>query len=124
MGLTYAEREEERQKRRRQTPAYKNNYRKWAKKNPEKKRASKIKSKFGMTPGDYEKKLIEQRGVCAICKQKEFVSNRHLAVDHSHVTQKNRGLLCTKCNSVLGWVNEDITTLHSMIQYLELWSKS
>lgn len=43
-----------------------------------------------------------QGGTCAICDQ-PCASGRRLAVDHDHVTNRIRGLLCAKCNSCLGW---------------------
>lgn len=42
-----------------------------------------------------------------------------LAVDHCHTTGKFRGFLCSNCNTVLGLVHENITTLQFLINYLE-----
>ena len=57
---------------------------------------------FNLTPIQYSELLTVQNNVCAICK-KLCSSGRKLAVDHSHLTGKNRGLLCTSCNTKLGW---------------------
>ena len=60
------------------------------------------KSKFNITLDDYDRMFEEQKGVCAICGQPQK-SSRRLAVDHNHITGKIRGLLCTVCNTDLGW---------------------
>lgn len=56
-----------------------------------------------LTVEEYDEMLLEQEGVCWICKRAPK-SNRRLSVDHDHDTGQVRGLLCTKCNTTLGWV--------------------
>lgn len=58
-----------------------------------------LKSEYGVTPEWYEQKLAEQGGKCAICSAVRSTLN--LAVDHCHVTQKNRGIICGRCNTAL-----------------------
>lgn len=51
--------------------------------------------------------------LCAICKQPETISTinksynivgvNKLTADHNHETKEFRGLLCQRCNSMLGW---------------------
>jgi Autographiviridae endonuclease VII len=48
---------------------------------------------------------------------------RALFVDHSHITGKVRALLCDKCNRALGSVNDDISILKSLIDYIEKYGK-
>lgn len=67
--------------------------------------------------------LIEtQRGLCAICGQPETIKRgealKALAVDHDHITGKIRELLCQRCNTVLGIVDDNIEILDTMIEYL------
>jgi hypothetical protein len=57
---------------------------------------------FGITQAQYDEMLIQQEGVCAICRRPQSGRNR-LAVDHDHNTGKVRGLLCSMCNAALGW---------------------
>src|SRR5262249_25053635 len=61
-------------------------------------------NRYGMSLLEYELRLVFQNGACAICKKK---SKGILCVDHCHVTGKVRGLLCKKCNSALGFCDDD-----------------
>ena len=96
----------------------------WIKLHPDKKRNNDLKSLFGITLDQYKEMLKEQNGVCAICGKKETeIDNRtnkkrNLAVDHDHKSEKIRGLLCGKCNKMLGLVNDNINILLSAINYL------
>lgn len=47
----------------------------------------------------YDAKMKTQRGVCAICAG--LNGAQRLCIDHDHVTEQRRGLLCTRCNSAL-----------------------
>lgn len=103
------------------------NARKWASRRarePEYERRRHLKRKFGITVEDYERMLTEQGGVCAICKGPETTVHaatgmvNSLAVDHCHTTLKVRGLLCWRCNTMIGKVEEDPQILQSMIIYL------
>lgn len=78
----------------------------WAKDNPDKHRAFNWRNKYGIdfTPEQYESMHKLQGGVCKICGRPEPASGRRLAVDHDHRTGEVRGLLCTKCNTTVGWV--------------------
>ena len=65
----------------------------------------------------YETRLAAQEGVCAICKRLN-VNGKELNVDHCHVTKIFRGLLCDRCNLVLGLIYDDVETLYAAIAYL------
>jgi ABC-type nitrate/sulfonate/bicarbonate transport system substrate-binding protein len=82
-------------------------------------RKAELLKKYGMTPEQYDATLEEQGGVCAICKTAPVA--RRLSVDHDHETLVVRGLLCSPCNSVLGFANDDIDRLKAAIAYLERW---
>lgn len=81
------------------------------------------KKRYGITISEYNALLIKQNNCCTICNIKEVDINHgrntYFAVDHCHVSGKVRGLLCYKCNSLLGFVNDDIETLKNAIKYLE-----
>ena len=81
-----------------------------------------LRTAFRMTEAEYLKKLSEQNGVCAICKKPEtvliFGKIIALSVDHNHETNKNRGLLCAKCNRGLGCYIDSPELLIAASQYL------
>jgi hypothetical protein len=72
-----------------------------------------------ITPEKYEELFSEQSGKCAICGV-TFGNNRcaKLFVDHDHKTGMARGLLCHKCNSLIGYANDSNETLQPAIDYL------
>ena len=76
-----------------------------------------LKREYGITPAEYNEKLEEQDGVCAICNQPQIL-NRRLSVDHEHETGKVRGLLCLNCNSALALFRESTDRMHAAIFYL------
>jgi len=81
-------------------------------------RKSKMIRKYGITPEVYKDMFVYQEGACAICGTPPPI-DRKLAVDHDHLTGKVRGLLCQKCNVVLGGANDSIEILTKAIKYLK-----
>lgn len=83
-----------------------------------------MKHDFGITREEYMSMYSHQHGCCAICGGQEPIvdsktgKQRNLAIDHDHVTGKIRGLLCSRCNLVLGKVRDDVNLLATMIGYL------
>lgn len=75
-----------------------------------------LKFQYGISLEHYNNIQNIQNGFCAICKIKP--EDHKLFVDHSHKTQKIRGLLCRKCNSLLGFCNDKKEILESAIIYL------
>jgi len=59
--------------------------------------------KYGLTLHDYYSLLKKQNMCCAICGKHQKDFNRLLSVDHDHKTGEIRGLLCSNCNSGLGF---------------------
>lgn len=61
-----------------------------------------------MSLEDYENLFRVQGGLCAICKRPEkecLTRTQHkLCVDHNHATGIIRGLLCHRCNVLVGAV--------------------
>jgi fructose-1,6-bisphosphatase len=62
-----------------------------------------LKRNFGITLAEYDQMLEDQHGICAICGGVN-PDGKRLAVDHDHETGKVRGLLCTSCNTRLGFL--------------------
>lgn len=78
-------------------------------------RSRRLMEEYGITADDYDRMYSEQGGLCLICGKSE-----KLFVDHSHITGKVRSLLCSKCNSLIGFCRENTPTLESAIEYLGL----
>lgn len=76
---------------------------------------------YKLSPEDYDKLYLKQRGCCVICGIHQIDLHYSLVVDHSHKTKKVRGLLCRKCNVMLGMANDDVEILKKGIQYLGLF---
>lgn len=92
----------------------------WTKSNTEKTQAKGRKTnlrRYNLSPEDYEKRLLAQGGVCAICGHKP--QKIRLSVDHDHSCcpgKSNscgkciRGLLCRNCNfRLLGQICREST---------------
>lgn len=71
-------------------------------------------AKYGLTPEYYQKQVELQDGKCLICKK----PTDKLYVDHNHVTGKFRGLICLKCNTVIGMADDEPTILEAAVEYL------
>lgn len=78
---------------------------------------------YGLTQEDYDRKLGEQGGVCAICAR-EPEAGKNLCVDHDHETGKARSLLCRRCNTAIGQLNDDPTLLEKAAEYLKRWDRA
>ena len=72
--------------------------------------------RYGITETEYTVLFESQDGVCAICGKAQFY--RPLAVDHDHKTGVIRGLLCDRCNWVIGLLKDDPTILERGATYL------
>ena len=95
----------------------------WREENPEKQRNLVFKTRYGITAQEYDQLLELQKGVCAICKEPETTLNKKkeikkLSVDHCHDSKNIRGLLCVKCNCMIGYARDSIKILGYGIKYL------
>ena len=81
------------------------------------------KKRYNITLEEYNRMLILQNSQCGICKISESEikhgRNKYFAVDHCHTTGKVRGLLCYKCNCILGFINDNTEHLANAIKYLK-----
>lgn len=83
-----------------------------------------LRLKYDLTLEEYKSMFEKQCGVCAICGSAETVIDKQtgkihtLCVDHCHKTGKVRGLLCHKCNSLLGYANDNVNILQKAQEYL------
>ncbi len=65
--------------------------------------ASRRRRRYGMEPEVYDCLVEQQGGACALCGQ---VPEYPLYVDHCHATKRNRGLVCGRCNQIVGVMDE------------------
>lgn len=61
--------------------------------------------------------LQDQNGGCAICGGPQTKSFRYFDVDHDKDTDRVRGLLCRRCNTGLGYI-EDGAFHDAAVEYL------
>jgi hypothetical protein len=94
------------------------------------KRFSILKVNYKITEEDFNVLLESQNYRCAICKTDRPLGKGVFNIDHDHLccptTSKNtktcgkciRGLLCSRCNTGLGFLDDNIDNLYSAITYL------
>lgn len=77
-----------------------------------------LQNAYGLTLADFKAMEALQDGVCYVCKDPEL---RHaaLVVDHCHGSGAVRKLLCSRCNSALGFALDDPARLRALADYLE-----
>jgi len=92
-------------------------------------RSAFIKWKYGISQEEYLKLLKAQDFKCAICKTPHEEVRRPgnlkhdgvsygLCIDHNHITNKVRGLLCNQCNRALRLFKDNLEFLQNAIEYL------
>jgi hypothetical protein len=87
----------------------------WREQNPENVKMNDLKTRYGLSKrSDYARLVLAQNGCCAICKL-----GLSLSIDHCHLTNKVRGLLCRNCNTALGMLKDSPELLQSAIEYLK-----
>ena len=81
---------------------------------------------YGITLKERDVMWAEQGGVCAICHEvprEERTAgggiNDGICVDHDHVTGRIRGLLCSRCNWMLGNARDNVLILEAGAKYLQ-----
>ena len=94
----------------------------WSSRNPDKTkhyyRKNNLKA-LGLTFEDYDRMYSDQDGCCKICGTHSTKLTYMLATDHCHKTGKVRGLLCSKCNTAIGLLNDDVELISKVIDYLK-----
>lgn len=81
------------------------------------------KVKYGISGEEYRRRISQ--GYCDICKTTE-AGGRHNKwhVDHNHQTGELRGILCSRCNLMIGWLENNAHLIPAMESYLKKWTKS
>lgn len=87
-------------------------------------RCDNYRAKYGINGPIADQLLEDQGGCCAACGSSiEFGLGGHVGihnavVDHCHVSGKVRGILCGRCNVVLGKAKDSPRVLDSCAEYL------
>ncbi len=71
---------------------------------------------YRITEAEFEAIVEYQGGGCAGCGRKR--RGRSLHVDHDHKTGLVRGIVCWRCNSLLGKALDTASTLRNLADYL------
>jgi hypothetical protein len=83
-------------------------------------RKNHLKRAYGLTQESFDAMLHTQGGGCAICgaKQIDGEQGTRMVVDHCHLTNQIRGILCDLCNTALGKFEDNVGLLKNAINYL------
>ncbi len=80
-----------------------------------------LKRYYGLSFEEYQTLHDLQKGLCAICEKpetsKQGEKTKWLSVDHCHDTGNIRGLLCSKCNSGLGYFDDRLDLIEKAVTY-------
>lgn len=87
-----------------------------------------LEKMYSINQADYDKMLKEQNGVCGICHIPH--GSKSFAVDHDHRCCSGkkscgkciRGLICSRCNFVLGLADDNTDRLRNSIAYLKQYA--
>jgi hypothetical protein len=82
-----------------------------------------LKRNYNITKETYLALLDKQKKSCAACGEHESNFKRRLHVDHDHKTGLIRGLLCTRCNPLIGMAKEDPNRMILAAAYLLKFKK-
>ena len=91
--------------------------REYRKEHPELRAAGARKTRYGISQEEYSNMLIKQDFKCAICRTLPE-ENMSLSVDHNHDTNEVRGLLCSRCNFAVGWIEQYKDRLPELVAYV------
>lgn len=86
--------------------------------NKERRRKYENQYGYGLSHEDWVTMWENQDGECAICGR-VFESPSDARVDHNHITDVTRGLLCRRCNAALGSLKDSPEILNDAIEYLK-----
>lgn len=73
---------------------------------------------YGLSSAEFDQKRLAQQGRCAICRSLPDEPHGVLVVDHCHMTDRVRQLLCNNCNTAIGLLRDDPVTAAKLAAYL------
>lgn len=81
------------------------------------------KNGISLSAEEYNNRFNKQKGCCAICGRHQSEFKRRLAVDHNHLTGGIRGLLCARCNYIVGAIESNGEIIPIAKKYLKIWKE-
>lgn len=103
--------------------------REYYKNNPDVTKKSNYKTRYNITLSQYDELFNSQGGVCRVCGQPETRKHKvsgtvyRLSVDHDHGDAGLiRSLLCGKCNTALGLLDEDPNKIEMLLDYVNTFN--
>lgn len=72
--------------------------------------------RHGLTVEQVAQMESAQGGGCAICGRPFTDDKKNRNIDHDHRTGEVRGLLCNRCNPLLGWYETHLAAIHKYIE--------
>jgi hypothetical protein len=91
--------------------------RKWAKAHPNKIGEYSRKYLYGIAEAQVQALMLAQENKCAVCRGSLLEGNK-TCVDHNHLTNQIRGILCHCCNIGIGMFKDDPLRLELAADYL------
>ena len=89
--------------------------------------ADNLKRRYNLTVEDYNNLFNSQNSCCAICgtdsPEMKMYRGNGWVVDHCHASGTVRGILCCRCNLLLGRAKDSIQILQNAIDYLSEYSQ-
>ncbi len=81
-----------------------------------------LREKYGITITDKKRIIEEQGGRCAI-RGCNATIDALSALDHCHESGQVRSVLCQKCNSALGLLDENLARMQGLLDYARSWKQ-
>lgn len=89
-------------------------------------RSAIMKSNYGITLDEYDEMISKQGGRCAICGDAFEIggnSRKRPCVDHCHRSGDVRGVLCSNCNTGIGYFKDNPLMLASAAKYTQSFAQ-
>ncbi len=85
-------------------------------------RKYRLKSKYNLSPEEFESMIISQENKCALCGE-HFRDTDAICIDHDHETGEIRGILHRNCNTGIGMFCDDPELTNKATLYLKRFKK-
>ena len=89
----------------------------YRKNNKDKIKNTNILWRYSISSQEADEMFMQQGCKCAICS-KVIIKTKDRHIDHCHSSGQVRGILCAKCNTAIGLLNEDTNIMISAISYV------